>query len=189
MWICGSRLTAMAVASNLPVVTVMRDPKTKIMSRAALCAARERCRSEGRKVVFTNGCFDLIHAGHVDYLAFARSQGDALIVGLNSDASVRRAKGPTRPIVAQDDRAYVMASLEAVDFVVIFDEDEPAALIAALLPDVLVKGADWAHYVSGRDIVEAHGGRVALAPLVPGRSTTDIVGRILSTRKPQEGMT
>lgn len=141
-------------------------------------AERDRLHSEGRTLVFTNGCFDILHRGHADYLAFARSQGDALVVGLNSDASVRRFKGPTRPVNPQDDRAFVLGSLRAVDYVVIFDEDEPRDLIAQILPDVLVKGKDWAHYVSGRDIVEAHGGRVVLADMVEGRSTTATIERM-----------
>jgi D-beta-D-heptose 7-phosphate kinase/D-beta-D-heptose 1-phosphate adenosyltransferase len=147
-----------------------------------MLAERQRLRADGRRVAFTNGCFDLLHAGHVDYLEFARRQADALVVGLNSDASVRRLKGPTRPFVSEQDRAKVLAALEAVDYVVVFGEDEPADLIAALLPDVLVKGEDWRHYVSGRQVVEAHGGRVALAPLVAGRSTTDLAERIRRTR-------
>ena len=144
----------------------------RILTPSEMRAERDRLHAEGRNLVFTNGCFDILHRGHADYLAFARSQGDALIVGLNSDASVRRAKGPTRPVNPEQDRAYVLGSLRAVDFVVIFDEDEPRDLIAQILPDVLVKGKDWAHYVSGRDIVEANGGRVVLAEMVEGRSTT-----------------
>lgn len=151
----------------------------KIRSRDEMAAQRERLKRDGRTVVFTNGAFDVLHAGHVDYLAFARAQGDALIVGLNSDASVRRYKGDTRPVNPQQDRADVLAALEAVDYVVIFDEDEPRELIEALLPDVLVKGADWAHYVSGREAVEAAGGRVILAPMLEGRSTTRMIERIL----------
>jgi D-beta-D-heptose 7-phosphate kinase/D-beta-D-heptose 1-phosphate adenosyltransferase len=156
----------------------MRDAEAKIWSREA--AAREcgRLRAAGRRVVFTNGCFDLIHAGHVTYLEFARRQGDALIVGLNSDRSVRGNKGGLRPVVAQDHRARVLAALECVDGVVMFDEPEPAELIRALTPDVLVKGKDWAHHVSGRDWVEAHGGRVVLADLVEGLSTTRLIERI-----------
>ena len=141
-------------------------------------AERDRLHAEGKSLVFTNGCFDILHRGHADYLAFARSQGDALVVGLNSDNSVRRAKGPTRPVNPEQDRAYVLGSLRAVDFVVIFDEDEPRDLIAQILPDVLVKGKDWAHYVSGRDIVEAHGGRVVLAEMVEGRSTTATIEKM-----------
>jgi rfaE bifunctional protein nucleotidyltransferase chain/domain len=143
---------------------------------------RDRLHAEGRTLVFTNGCFDILHRGHADYLAFARSQGDALVVGLNSDASVRRAKGPTRPVNPEQDRAYVLGSLRAVDFVVIFEEDEPRDLISQILPDVLVKGKDWAHYVSGREIVEANGGRVVLAEMVEGRSTTATIERMRSSQ-------
>ena len=130
--------------------------------------------------MFTNGCFDILHRGHVDYLEFARAQGDALVVGLNSDASVRRNKGDKRPINLEEDRAFILRALRAVDYVVIFDDDEPRALIGRILPDVLVKGKDWSHYVSGRDIVEANGGRVVLADLVEGRSTSSTIDRILS---------
>jgi D-beta-D-heptose 7-phosphate kinase/D-beta-D-heptose 1-phosphate adenosyltransferase len=145
-------------------------------------AERDRLHTEGRTLVFTNGCFDILHRGHADYLTFARSQGDALVVGLNSDASVRRAKGPTRPVNPEQDRAYVLGSLRAVDFVVIFEEDEPRDLISQILPDVLVKGKDWAHYVSGREIVEANGGRVVLAEMVEGRSTTATIERMRSSQ-------
>ena len=150
----------------------------RILDAAQMRAERDRLHEKGRTLVFTNGCFDILHRGHADYLAFARSQGDALVVGLNSDASVRRAKGPARPVNPQDDRACVLGSLRAVDYVVVFDEDEPRDLIAKILPDVLVKGKDWAHYVSGRDIVEAHGGRVVLAEMVEGRSTTATIERM-----------
>ncbi len=158
----------------------MRDPAAKIVAdRAALAAECARLRAAGKTVVFTNGCFDILHAGHVAYLAFARAQGDALVVGLNSDASVKTSKGDRRPVVPQAERARVLAALECVDYVTVFDEREPAALIEALTPAVLVKGADWAHYVSGREWVESHGGRVALAPLVPGLSTTNVIRRIV----------
>ena len=150
----------------------------RILTPSEMRAERNLLHAEGRTLVFTNGCFDILHRGHADYLAFARSQGDALVVGLNSDASVRRAKGPTRPVNPEQDRAYVLGSLRAVDFVVIFDEDEPRDLIAQILPDVLVKGKDWAHYVSGRDIVEANGGRVVLAEMVEGRSTTATIEKM-----------
>lgn len=139
---------------------------------------RDNLHAAGRKLVFTNGCFDILHRGHVTYLEFARDQGDALMVGLNDDSSVRRAKGEGRPVNGEDDRAFVLLGLRAVDAVVIFGEDEPAGLIAEVLPDVLVKGKDWAHYVSGREIVEAVGGRVVLADLVEGRSTTSTIDRI-----------
>ena len=157
-----------------------RNPSAaeRILDAAAMRAERDRLHAAGKVLVFTNGCFDILHRGHVDYLAFARAQGDALVVGLNSDSSVRRNKGPARPIVGEQDRAWVLASLRCVDYVVLFDEPEPRELIARILPDVLVKGRDWAHYVSGRDIVEAQGGRVVLADLVEGRSTTGIIERI-----------
>ena len=150
----------------------------RILNAAEMRAERDRLHAEGKTLVFTNGCFDILHRGHADYLAFARSQGDALVVGLNSDNSVRRAKGPTRPVNPEQDRAYTLGSLRAVDFVVIFDEDEPRNLISQILPDVLVKGKDWAHFVSGRDIVEAHGGRVVLADMVEGRSTTATIEKM-----------
>lgn len=156
----------------------MRHYTAKIMSLAKMLKTRKALKKAGKKLVFTNGCFDIIHAGHVDYLAFARKQGDALVVGLNSDKSVRRNKGPGRPVNGQDDRAKVLASLEAVDYVVIFGDNEPAPIIAKIIPDVLVKGEDWKRYVSGRDIVEKHGGKVVLARMVPGRSTTGIIGKI-----------
>jgi D-glycero-beta-D-manno-heptose 1-phosphate adenylyltransferase len=157
----------------------MRDAETKIWERTALAAECDRLRAEGRRIVFTNGCFDLMHAGHASYLQFARAQGDVLVVGLNTDASVRRYKGEKRPIVDERNRARMMAALECVDFVTWFEEDEPKELVGELLPDVLVKAEDWAHYVSGREVVEARGGRVVLAPMVEGLSTTAIVERVL----------
>jgi rfaE bifunctional protein nucleotidyltransferase chain/domain len=160
------------------------DYRNRVFSRADLRAEIGRRQAAGEKVVFTNGSFDLLHLGHLDYLTFARAQGDCLVVGLNSDESVRRYKGPTRPILPQAERAALLSGLRAVDYVVIFDEDEPKELIAELRPDVLVKGADWAHYVSGRESVEANGGRVVLANLVPGRSTSSIVEKIRATGSP-----
>ncbi|MDX2081788.1 MAG: D-glycero-beta-D-manno-heptose 1-phosphate adenylyltransferase [Terrimicrobiaceae bacterium] len=157
----------------------------RLLSPTDARAERDRLHAEGRKLVFTNGCFDILHRGHCDYLAFARAQGDALCVGLNSDASVRRSKGPARPVNSESDRAFVLGSLRAVDFVVVFDEDEPRDLIAKILPDVLVKGKDWAHYVSGSDIVEAHGGRVVLAEMVEGRSTTGTIEKVLAAYAPR----
>ena len=158
----------------------MRRITSKIVSWARMRAIRRLLKEQGRTVVFTNGAFDILHAGHVTYLEFARKQGDALIVGLNSDASIRRYKGDQRPVNPQADRAKVLAALECVDYVVLFKEDEPATLIAELLPDVLVKGSDWAHYVSGRDVVEKRGGKVVLAKLVKGRSTSDIIQKIVN---------
>jgi D-beta-D-heptose 7-phosphate kinase/D-beta-D-heptose 1-phosphate adenosyltransferase len=157
----------------------MRSVESKLLKRVDMPGERERLRAAGKRLVFTNGAFDILHAGHVTYLQFAREQGDALCVGLNSDASVRRYKGDLRPVNAQDDRARVLAALECVDYVVIFDEDEPRELIGEIIPDVLVKGADWAHYVSGRDVVEANGGRVVLAQMVEGRSTSNTIQRIV----------
>lgn len=153
--------------------------KSETLSLAEARKLRDRLDASGLKLVFSNGCFDILHRGHVEYLEFARAQGDALIVGLNSDSSVSRLKGPGRPINTQADRAAVLSALRAVDGVIIFDEDEPRALIAAILPHVLVKGQDWAHYVSGREIVEANGGRVVLAELSQGHSTTNTIERIL----------
>ncbi len=148
------------------------------LERDAMRAERERLRAARRRVVFTNGCFDILHVGHAQYLAQARALGDVLVVGLNSDASVRRNKGPLRPIVPEADRADLLLALRCVDYVVLFDEDTPLELIESLLPDVLVKGRDWAHQVVGREAVEAAGGRVVLADLVAGRSTTDIIARV-----------
>lgn len=156
----------------------MRMAESKYMPVEAFIKERQTLQAAGKTLVFTNGCFDILHSGHVSYLEFARCQGDALVVGLNADASVKRAKGPERPIHDQDERALVLGALECVDYIIVFEEDEPAELIARILPNVLVKGADWAHYVSGREIVEAHGGRVVLADLVPGRSTTGILARL-----------
>ena len=160
----------------------MRTIESKILTRPALAAECARLRAQGQKIVFTNGSFDLLHDGHVSYLQFARQQGDLLIVGLNSDASVRRYKGPQRPILEQVHRARMLAALEMVDYVCIFDEDEPRDLIAALQPDVLVKAEDWAHYVSGRDVVEARGGKVVLAKMVAGLSTTELIRRVLAAQ-------
>jgi D-beta-D-heptose 7-phosphate kinase/D-beta-D-heptose 1-phosphate adenosyltransferase len=138
-------------------------------------------RAAGERIVFTNGCFDLLHPGHVRYLAAARALGDVLVVGLNDDASVRRLKGPGRPILSAAERAEVLAGLAAVDHVIVFDTDTPRALIAAVAPDVLVKGADWAEEdIVGRDEVVARGGRVERVPLVAGMSTSEIVRRILA---------
>ena len=130
----------------------------------------------GRKVVFTNGCFDILHNGHVRYLAAARALGDSLIIAVNSDASVRRIKGPNRPITPQEERLELLASFSFVDYVLAFDDNDPLRVIEALLPDVLVKGSDWAlDEIVGRDVVESHGGRVERIDLVGGISTTKII--------------
>lgn len=165
--------------------SVTTTSNTRLVTPTRMREIRESMVAQDQTLVFTNGCFDILHRGHVTYLEFARSQGDALVVALNSDASVRRSKGDTRPINSQADRAAVLLGLRAVDFVVIFDEDEPRPLVEAILPAVLVKGRDWAHYVSGRDVVEAHGGRVVLADMVDGRSTTGIIERIVGASATQ----
>jgi len=140
-------------------------------------------RAQGQTIVFTNGVFDLLHPGHVRYLQRARQLGDALVVGLNGDRSVGRNKGPERPITPEHERAEILSALACVDAVVIFDEDTPHDLIAAIQPDVLVKGADWAaDAIVGRDIVEARGGRVVRVPIEAGHSTTTIVERIRRAR-------
>jgi D-beta-D-heptose 7-phosphate kinase/D-beta-D-heptose 1-phosphate adenosyltransferase len=152
----------------------------KVVDVETLAPIRETLRRAGRKVVFTNGCFDILHAGHVRYLAAARAEGDALVVGLNSDASVRRIKGSRRPIHGEGERAEVLAALAAVDYVVLFEEADPLALIRRLVPDVLVKGADWSEErIVGADVVRAAGGRVVRVDLVPEASTTGTIRRIL----------
>lgn len=152
---------------------------SKILSFTDLNAERHRLRDTGRKLVFTNGCFDILHVGHVRYLQAARALGDALIVAINSDDSTRQLKGPTRPIVPQEERAEMLAALACVDYVTVFEEISPRSLIAALLPDVLVKGGDWAlDEIHGREEVEAAGGRVLPLPFIEGKSTTNIVEKI-----------
>lgn len=159
--------------------TDLRKRMTKILDLQVLLSKREALRREGRTVVFTNGCFDLLHLGHVRYLAQARSLGDALVVALNSDRSVRELKGEGRPILSERERAELIAALQAVDYVIVFDERTPRELIAKLLPDVLVKGGDWLpDEIVGREEVEAAGGRVLSLPYVEGSSTTDIITRI-----------
>ena len=151
----------------------------KLTERAALAAELGRLRAKGKRIVFTNGCFDLLHAGHVRYLAAARALGGALVVGLNTDASVRRLKGPGRPVTPEAERAEVLAALEAVDAVTLFGEDTPLAIIEALTPDVLVKGSDWPlDAIVGREHVLAHGGEVLTVALAEGRSTTSLLGRL-----------
>jgi rfaE bifunctional protein nucleotidyltransferase chain/domain len=151
-----------------------------LYSRAELLEQRERWRRAGRTLVFTNGCYDLLHPGHVRLLERARSLGDVLVVGLNTDSSVRLSKGPGRPLTPERERAELLLALEAVDGVVLFDEETPRALIARLLPDILVKGADWSHFIAGREEVEAASGRVVTVPLEPGYSTTQTLETILS---------
>jgi D-beta-D-heptose 7-phosphate kinase/D-beta-D-heptose 1-phosphate adenosyltransferase len=157
----------------------------RVVTREQLIQIRQQLRAEGKKVVFTNGCFDLIHRGHVEYLRKAKALGDVLVVGVNSDASVRRIKGEKRPIVGEEDRAEVLAALQAVDYVCLFDEDTPYELLRALVPDVLVKGADWkVEDVIGKDIVERAGGSVQTIEFLPHRSTTQMIHTILERFRP-----
>jgi rfaE bifunctional protein nucleotidyltransferase chain/domain len=155
----------------------------RVLSLADVQALVEELRRRQRRVVFTNGVFDLLHPGHVRLLRAARAAGDALIVGVNSDRSVRANKGEGRPVLPEQERAELVAALEAVDAVFVFDEDTPAAAIEAIGPDVLVKGADWGEdRIVGRDTVEQRGGRVVRIPLEPGYSTTSIVARMRGER-------
>lgn len=157
------------------------SPAEKVLSRADFLARFGRPRDY--RLVFTNGCFDILHRGHVEYLHHARAMGDALVVAVNTDASVEGLKGPGRPVVPQDDRALVLAALESVDAVTLFHEETPQALISALLPDVLVKGGDYAmDQIVGKEAVEGAGGEVRVIPFIQGRSTTDLLRQI--QRKP-----
>ena len=149
--------------------------KNKIMTRAKLAAFVKKSKAEGKKIVFTNGCFDILHAGHVSSIEFAKSKGDILVLGLNSDASIKRLKGPKRPINKEEDRALVVAALGAVDAVCIFTQDTPLELIKLVKPDVLVKGADY----KNKEVVGSQfAGKVVLFPLVKGRSTTNLINKI-----------
>ena len=156
------------------------DPAAKVMTWSAAVSWRSRCAG---RVVFTNGVFDLLHSGHVDVLVAARRHGDALVVGVNSDASARRLKGPQRPVRSESERAYLLAALEAVDAVVVFEQDTPLELIRGLRPDVLVKGGDYteATIVGAREVA-GWGGQVAVVPLTPGQSTTSIIARLCGER-------
>jgi D-beta-D-heptose 7-phosphate kinase/D-beta-D-heptose 1-phosphate adenosyltransferase len=152
----------------------------QVVDLQTLVALRAQAEDQGRSVVFTNGCFDLLHLGHVRYLRQARSLGDLLVVGVNSDRSVEVLKGPSRPVVPQDERAEVLAALESVDLVTIFDEEDPGELIEAVQPDVLVKGGDWPlEEIVGRETVIARGGKVLALPYVAGMATSSMIERIL----------
>jgi rfaE bifunctional protein nucleotidyltransferase chain/domain len=153
---------------------------TKFLPVSLLAERLALVRREGKRIVFTNGCFDLLHPGHIHTLTQAKAFGDVLVVAINSDASVKRLKGERRPILNQDERAVILSALSVVDYVTIFVEDTPLEVIRLLVPDVLVKGGDWgADAVVGRDVVEAHGGKVVLIPYQAGFSTTDIIERIV----------
>lgn len=157
-----------------------RDKIKSVGDARALCEAARR---RGLTVVFTNGCFDLLHVGHIRSLEDARDLGDLLVVAVNSDQSVKQIKGPNRPVVGQEERSEVLAALHCVDMVVVFEEPDPLAVIEQLQPDILVKGADWPRdRIVGAAFVESHGGRVVSVPLLKGRSTTDIIERILAVR-------
>ncbi len=156
----------------------------KVVSREDLITATADARAEGLVVVFTNGCFDIIHRGHTQYLAEAKALGDVLVVGVNTDRSVRVLKGETRPVVSEDDRAHVVAALSSVDLVCLFDEDTPLELITGVVPDILVKGAGYERdTIVGADFVEDHGGKVVAIEELEGRSTRGIIGRILDSDK------
>lgn len=153
----------------------------KIFSLEQLLNICQKVKANNQRIVFTNGCFDLIHPGHISYLRQARALGDLLVVAINSDASIQRIKGPSRPILSETERAIILAALEMVSYVTIFDEETPHKVISTLLPNVLVKGGDWSvDKIVGRQEVEANGGIVYSLPYVAGASTTDIITRILS---------
>jgi rfaE bifunctional protein nucleotidyltransferase chain/domain len=154
--------------------------RSKILRLSDLVKVLESLREAGKRIVFTNGCFDILHAGHVRYLAAARSKGDVLVLGLNSDVSVKSIKPENRPIVRQDQRAEVLAGLACVDYITIFDEPDPLVLIQTIKPDVLIKGADWKETeIIGSDVVKSYGGNVIRIEVVPGISTSRIIQRIL----------
>lgn len=160
------------------------DPARKLIPRRAARSFCARLRREGRRIVFTNGCFDILHAGHARYLRQAAALGDVLVVGLNSDASVRRLKGEGRPVQAERDRAYLLASLGCVSCVIVFGEDTPAALIGEVVPHILVKGGDWkGKEIVGADFVRARGGTVRTIRFLPGRSTSAIIAKAARTHR------
>jgi len=153
--------------------------REKVKKRQALGTIAAQAKTEGKKIVFTNGCFDLLHRGHVQLLREAKNLGDILIVALNSDRSVRQIKGPDRPILPEEERAELIAALEMVDYVTMFDEPDPLNVIRELRPDVLAKGGDWAEdKIVGREFIESYGGRVAVIPFLKGHSTTEIIERM-----------
>ncbi len=169
------------------LLTEAHDHLGKERTLARLVTELQHHRASGKRIVFTNGCFDLVHLGHVKYFQFARRQGDLLVVGVNTDSSISRLKGPNRPVITEGDRVGVLEELESIDYLVRFDEDTPLKLIETIRPDVLVKGADYQkEQVVGWDIVESYGGHVALAPLIDGRSTSSVIRRILEVYSKRE---
>jgi len=161
------------------IVSQNRGKRGKVLTTDSLLTELNWHRAQRETIVFTNGCFDVVHIGHIEFLKFCRSQGSIVVVGLNSDSSVKTIKGPDRPINNQYDRAAVLAAMETVDYITIFDEPDPLELIKKIRPDVLVKGRDWAEKgVVGREFVESYGAKVALAPLVEGKSSTSVIHKI-----------
>ena len=187
------RFGSVGISRNEIAAELVRERRAKtgkLRSVEALLRELQWHRQQRLKVVFTNGCFDILHPGHINLLSFAKEQGDVLVVAMNSDRSVRQLKGPTRPILKEHDRAALLSALEPVDYIVIFDEETPLGLIEQVRPEVLVKGTDWTGKVVGQDWVEQHGGKVVLAPLTAGRSTTGIIQQVIEQNndgKPSEG--
>ncbi len=154
--------------------------KEKVKTRESLCETVESLKAKGKMIVFTNGCFDLLHVGHVRYLEQAKSLGDILVVGINSDRSVRSLKGPNRPILPEEERAEILSGLGCIDYVTVFDEADPFVLISLLKPHILVKGGDWTRETTvGREVVEQGGGKVIILPFVEGSSTSNIIETVL----------
>jgi len=156
----------------------------KVLSLNEAALFLEKQKKNGKKIVFTNGCFDIIHKGHIEYLQKAKALGDILVIGLNSDESVRRLKGPERPVMPEEDRAYILSHIVGVDVVCVFNEDTPHKIIKTLVPDILVKGAEYElHEIVGRDVVEGAGGKVVRVPMIEGRSTRNLIKKIAETFK------
>jgi len=163
--------------------------KEKVQSKEALCKTIENLKKKGKRIVFTNGCFDLLHLGHVRYLEESKSLGDILVVGVNSDRSVRSLKGPERPILPEEERTEILSSLACVDYVTVFDELTPLELISSLQPHILVKGGDWTkEAVEGKEVVEQSGGKVVILPFIKGSSTSNLIETILKRflKKPSD---
>ena len=193
--VCLSNIAGGLEVEKFGVATVSRDeilaelykrtsrPSSKVVPMDSLSSVLHRHRITGQKIVFTNGCFDVIHRGHIEYLKFAKSLGEILVLGLNSDQSIRNIKGPERPINSQDDRAEVLAELESIDYISIFDDDTPIDMITKVCPDILVKGEDWKDKgVVGREFVEKRGGKVVLAKMVQGKSSTGIIEKMKNSQ-------
>lgn len=177
VWNVQKRLTTIIKSGRYLIGGKMRE---KIKERGDLCGVVQDLKARGKRIVFTNGCFDLLHVGHIRYLEKAKSLGDILVVGINSDRSVRSIKGPLRPILPQEERAEVLSGLWCVDYITLFDEPTPLELITSLRPHILVKGGDWTKETTvGKEVVEASGGEVILLPFVEGSSSTNIIETII----------